>query len=149
MLYNSVDIWRDTMMSLALTVLFCLSLCGGVVLNSKSSETVEDPNTFDVYELDCRYQGAGVYTFEGPDTIQILSIDRLTTESHLRPLVKLNEIRVKTGTLELCNYITVPATTKFTVEGELCVCSLFVWNVKRGYLVLLQYNVLPSQRQSD
>jgi len=102
--------------------LFCAYSDCRMVLDSKTCQFVENPITFTIYRLDCTYQGPGLYEFLGPDTIKIVTMDRLTEDSHFRTHEQLQEIKIYHGTVQQCRYITAPASVKITIGGELCVC---------------------------
>ena len=83
---------------------------------------MENPITFEVYQLQCYYKGPGLYQLTGPKSLQVIKMDRLTAQSHLRVEVeRLKEINIDE---KQCRYITAPTTVMVFVGGKQCVCTI-------------------------
>lgn len=85
-----IDIWRVTekiierVGLLILLVIMCSVIHCTKILNEKTCETRENPLTFVVYEMECKFEGSQWYKYEGPSSVYLLSIDRLTIDSLLQ-----------------------------------------------------------------
>ncbi|CAC5381017.1 unnamed protein product [Mytilus coruscus] len=89
-------------------------------MNTRTCQTVEDPSTYSVVELNCLYEGKGRYLFEGPSSIRRVTIDRLTEESIIIILGDLHEFFVLTGKPDLCSLISVPKSTIVKIGSAYC-----------------------------
>jgi len=68
------------------------------------------------------YQGPGLYIYKGPRSAETLTIDRLSSESHLRvSSCGLTQLIVEDGDFNTCELITAPACVKIFVAGTPCV----------------------------
>jgi len=104
-----------------LALVLSITITSGYDLSEKTCAQVENPLTFEVYELICLYKGPGLYELTGPKSLRVLKMDRLTAQSHLRVEVDLQEINIKEGQ---CKYITAPATVMVFVGDQQCVCTI-------------------------
>lgn len=69
------------------------------ILNQRSCETKGSPDTYEIYEMNCKYSGPGIYKFEGPTSTKVLIFDRLTDDAHLRVRSEnLEKIVILSGT---------------------------------------------------
>ncbi|CAC5368617.1 unnamed protein product [Mytilus coruscus] len=89
-------------------------------MNTRTCQTVEDPSTYSVVELNCLYEGKGDTLFEGPSSIRRVTIDRLTEESIIIILGDLHEFFVLTGKPDLCSLISVPKSTIVKIGSAYC-----------------------------
>ena len=92
------------------------------ILNDKSCETHENPLTFEVYEMECKFEGSDVYIYKG-STARLLSLDRLTKDSTLiaPASTTLNKVRVENGDATLCDYVKAPTHVAIYIGNLLCV----------------------------
>jgi len=105
-------------------ICLCCHLCAGWVLNQRTCEGIEDPSSYNVYKLQCTYRGPGIYSFEGPSSVKQITMDRLTSESHIRIISStVTELLITDGTIDDCNYIMVPPTVTVKIGKEICVSS--------------------------
>ena len=93
------------------------------ILNEKSCETKEDPFTYVVYEMECVFKGSELYLYEGPPTVKILVMDRITKDAELIIPTKttLAKVRVEDGYVTLCDIIPTPEHVTVYIGSILCV----------------------------
>ncbi|CAC5369321.1 unnamed protein product [Mytilus coruscus] len=91
------------------------------MLNDKTCEVREDSTTYDPIEFDCKFQGAGLYVFEGrsSSTVEKLSMDRLTPLSFLNipQGTGLQMVDLAEGS---CDQIKAPVNVDIWVAGQPC-----------------------------
>ena len=93
------------------------------ILDEKSCETKEDPFTYVAYEMECIFKGSELYLYEGPPTVKLLVMDRITKDAKLVIPMKttLTQVRVVDGDVTLCDIITVPEHVAIYIGSILCV----------------------------
>ena len=86
------------------------------ILNQITCETKSSHVTFEIYEMNCKYSGPGIYKFEGHGSTKVLIFDRITDDAHLRVRSEhLEKIVILSGTETTCDLI------KIEVNGVPCV----------------------------
>ncbi|CAC5381024.1 unnamed protein product [Mytilus coruscus] len=92
------------------------------LLNDKTCEVREDPTTYDQIEFDCKFQGAGLYVFEGrsSSTVEKLSMDRLTPLSFLN-IPQGTGLQMVDLAERSCDQIKAPVNVDIWVAGKPCV----------------------------
>ncbi|VDI07791.1 Hypothetical predicted protein [Mytilus galloprovincialis] len=89
-------------------------------MNARTCQTVEDPSTYSLVELNCLYEGKGRYMFEGPSSLRRVTIARFTEESNIIILRDLYELVVLTGKSGLCRVISSPKSTIVKIGSAYC-----------------------------
>ncbi|CAC5368954.1 unnamed protein product [Mytilus coruscus] len=82
---------------------------------------VENPQTYEVYQLECRYSGSGVYSFDGPATVKKNNNRQNDREAHIRIAPEndnLEEIDILSGSMSVCAFVSTTAVVK--VDDRIC-----------------------------
>lgn len=91
-------------------MVICFAFASTLYVNQHTCLAKENPITFRIEELDCKYRGPGVYMYNGSGSVFKLQFDRMTNEGHIRiPLEShLKQVEIMEGTLEACNMVSAP-----------------------------------------
>lgn len=71
------------------------------------------------------FRGMGLYKYDGPGSVSILTMDRLTDDSFLNvpPTSTLRKIIIQNGNTETCDLVKAPHHISVYVNGKMCVST--------------------------
>lgn len=86
---------------------------------------IENKINYEVKELQCYFQGEGLYRFEGPISTRTLTMDRLTFNSFLLipNNAKLQKVKITTGLKDTCDIVKAPPHIPVYIDNRLCVSN--------------------------
>ena len=100
--------------------------CSNVkILDDVTCIAKENPVTYEIDQLDCMFRGMGLYKYDGPGSVSILTMDRLTDDSFLNvpPTSTLRKILIQNGNTETCDLVKAPHHISVYVNGKMCVST--------------------------